>query len=412
MITLLIIIIAFLLLMLLIIWTPFFRSQNASTTTDEALRSQTNINLYQEHKIEIEKDFQQGAIDEENYQYLLTELDKSLLQDMAANEKELAKITHQKNKLSPLWPAAITLFVLIFSIAFYQQQGSYLKLTAKAQNQVQNTESAEQQALAQVEKIKEALKKSPQDSNLWYSLGQATVSIGDFKTAISAFDKVISIEGKKAELLGAKAQAVYYSNGQKITTDVQNLIKEALALDPLDPSTNVLLGMDSFIQQHYKKAIHYWQIIIDSGRENVNVPALTGAINEAKNRLANLNNSANGVSPELTLKVSLTKEFAQKLAQGEDKTVFIYAIPAEGRRIPLAAMKIKLSDLPTTITLSNAQAMSPQFNLGSADKVNIFAVISQQGTPGIKSGDYKAELNNVAVNTKEAIALVINQLVP
>ncbi len=413
MITLLILIVALLLLMLFIIWRPFFRAINNKKTADNVLRDQTNIQLYQEHKSEIEQDFKQGAIDEENYQYLLTELDKSFLQDMSANEKIAAKEKQSKNTLSPLWPTFITLFVLIFSITLYQKQGSYLKLTQTSQQAQQTSaNSSEQQALAQVQQIKEALAKTPEDSNLWYSLGQASISIGDFNGAVKAFDQVIKIEGKKPELLGAKAQAVYYGNGQKITKQVQALIDQALALDPLDPSTNVLLGMDSFIQQKYKQAIHYWQILIDSGRDNVNVKALTGAINEAKNRLNTTNNTDLANSPKLTLNVSLSKAFQQQLQNGDDKTIFVYAIPTDGRRMPLAAMKIKLSDLPVTITLTNAQAMSPKFNLASAQKVHIYAILSQHGSAGIQPGDYKAELKNIAVNTTKPLALVIDKLVP
>jgi cytochrome c-type biogenesis protein CcmH len=418
MITLLIFIVTFLLLMLAIIWRPFFRANadKDNSDNDRQLRDQTNIQLYQEHKREIEQDFNQAAIDEENYQYLLTELDKSLLQDMAANEKEATKIAaiSNNNKLSLLWPLAITSFVLIFSIALYQKDGSYAQLS-QPQTAMNNADFDEnQQALAQVEQIKQALAKTPKNSELWYSLGQANIGIGDFDGAVKAFDQVISIEGKKAELLGAKAQAVYYRNDQKIDDEVQQLIDQALALDAHDPSTNVLLGMDNFVQQNYKQAIHYWQSIIDSGRENINSDALNGAINEAKNRLALLNNpeTANGNSPKLTLNISLSEAFKQTIAQADDKAIFVYAIPSTGERMPLAAMKIKTSDLPITLTLTNAQAMSPQYTLATADKVNIYAVISQQGSAGIKSGDYQAELKNIAVNTTKPLDLVINKLIP
>lgn len=431
MIILLILIITFLLLMLAIVWGHFFRSNHSIQNHTNELRDQTNIQLYQEHKEEIEKDFQQSAIDEENYQYLITELDKSFLQDMTASEKEAEKLSPTiNNNMSWLWPAFITLFILTFSIALYQKQGGYAKLSnsspsmqSKSNSKMADTSSENTSALAKIKQIKQALKKTPKDSNLWYSLGQENIGIGDFKGAVNAFDQVINIEGKKPELLGAKAQAVYYGNGQKINTEVQGLIDQALALDPLDPSTNVLLGMDHFIHQRYQKAIHHWQVIVDSDRKNVNVEALTGAINEARNRLATSINAVNNSeknsktdavanSPKLTLNISLSKPFQQALEQGEDKTIFVYAIPADGRRMPLAAMKIKTSDLPKIIELTNAQAMSPQFNLASAKTVHIFAVVSQQGSPGIKSGDYKAELKNVAVSTTKALELEINQLVP
>jgi len=430
MITILILIVTFLLLILAIIWGHFFNvNSHAKQNIDnnsEQLREQTNVQLYQEHKSEIEKDFNQASIDEESYQYLLTELDKSFLQDMKVNKKEAIKNATNERKLSPIWPAIITLFILAFSISLYQEQGSYLKLTqntpqvSSQQNNTNNTAiDKDQQAKEQVAQIKKSLKETPDNSNLWYSLGQASISIGDFDGAVKAFDQVLRIEGNKPDLLGAKAQAIYYGNNQKIDSNVQQLIDQALALDPLDPSTNILLGMDNFIHQHYEKAIHYWQIIVNSKREDVNIEALTGAINEARSRLAaSLNkvpNNAidkNATSPKLTLNISLSPQFQQAIEQGDDKTIFVYAIPADGRRMPLAAMRIKASDLPITIELTNAQAMSPQFNLASAKTVHILAIISQQGTAGVKSGDYKAELKNIAVSTTKALNLEINQLVP
>jgi len=418
MITLLILIVTFLLLVLLVIWGHFFRTNFIEVKNENAFREQTNVDLYQEHKAEIERDYQQGAIDEESYQYLVTELDKSLLLDMTATEKQSAKLVNKKMSLA--WPVAITLFILIFSIGLYQKQGAYQQLSNAATMPVAEHQNLtpEQQAMVQIKQIKQALSKDNDNSELWYSLGQASIAVGDFEQAISAFDQVIRIEGQQADLLGAKAQAMYYKNNQKITPEIQQIIDKALALDPVDPSTNVLLGMDSFIHQDYPKAIHYWQSVVDSGKENINAEALLGAINEARSRLA-MTQSGQAQSPEdvakgpqLTLNISLTDDIKAQLAQGEDKVVFVYAIPADGRRMPLAAMKIMTSDLPITLTLSNAQAMSPQFNLASSDKVHIFAIISKQGSAGIKSGDYKAEVKNIATSTKEPIDLVINSIVP
>ncbi len=430
MITLLIFIITFLLLIMLIVWGHFFRSNPIETDNENELRDQTNVQLYKEHQAEIEQDFAQGAIDEESYQYLLTELDKSLLQDMAATEKVQEKTsssTFSKN-ISILWPIGITLFILIFSISLYQKQGAYQQwATGNVSTSQSNQQvlSEDQQAIAKVEQLKQALKSEPKNSELWYRLGQASISIADFDAAVNAFDQVIKIEGIKAELLGAKAQALYYRNNQQINDEIQQLIDQALALDPVDPATNILLGMHNFIQQDYAKAISYWQHVVNSGREDVNVEALNGAITEAKNRLASSKNMSNSSAqtnnnsvaqstsgPQLTLNVSLSKQFEQALAKGDDKTLFVYAIPANGKRMPLAAMKLKTSDLPITVTLTNAQAMNPKFNLASAEKVNIYAIVSQLGTVGIKSGDYRAELKNVSVNTTEPIDLIINSLVP
>jgi cytochrome c-type biogenesis protein CcmH len=107
----------------------------------------------------------------------------------------------------------------------------------------------------------------------------------------------------------------------------------------------------------------------------------------------------------------LSAEIEAKLAEGDDKVVFIYAIPTDGKRMPLAAIKIMASSLPTTVVLNNQTAMSPQANLSTADSVHIYAIVSNQGGAGIKPGDYKAEANGISVDTTETINLVVDRLV-
>ena len=102
----------------------------------------------------------------------------------------------------------------------------------------------------------------------------------------------------------------------------------------------------------------------------------------------------------------------EQLQNGDDKVVFIYAIASNGPRMPLAAVKLKTSDLPITIVLDDSQAMTPQMRLSSVNKVNIYAVVSMQGSVGIKPGDFKAEVLKVDTMKKSPIAMEISIQVP
>jgi len=430
------ILLVFIVILLLVIWRPFLKQEknqkNAElvATTQKNVREQTNIDLYHEHKAEIEKDFNDGAIDEENYQYLLIELDNSLLQDIESS-KQNAILPNTEKPFSVIWPVTLSFFIVAFSVALYLKQGTLGVLmtepTASRDNQ-QEQMSAEQQEqnrqaqmLAYVEKMQQHLEENPDDSEAWYNLGQTFVGAGEFDFAIAAFKQVIRIEGEHADLIGAIAQASYYRNNQQIDVQVQTLIDKALALDINDPSTNILLGMHNFSAQEYQQAIGYWQRIIDANKPNVNIAALQEAIVEAKNRLG-ISSSEQALSqatvspqaiagPQLKLNISLSASVAEKLAQGEDKTVFVYAIPTDGQRMPLAALKLVASDLPKVVILSDSNAMSAQSNLSSVSKVHIYAIVSKQGGAGIKSGDFKAEVNNISVEKTETINLIIDSFV-
>lgn len=425
------IVFAFIVLLLFIVWLPFFKRTKESTDNNgvkQNLRDETNVALYKEHKTEIEKDFSDGAIDKESYQYLLAELDNSLLQDIAAAEKTSNMPVNTKH-FSVFWPISLSFFIIAFSVIIYLKQGTLESLmttptASHANQQTQQTAEQEQeqqqeQMLAYIKNLQQHLEEKPDDSEAWYNLGQTFVSAGEFDFAITAFKQVIRIEGEHADLLGAIAQASYYRNNQQIDEQVQALIDKALALDINDPSTNILLGMHNFIAQEYSEAIKYWQRVINANKQGVNIAALQDAVAEAQKRLgipANAIEDAQSSSeviagPQLTVKVTLSDDIAEKLAQGEDKVVFVYAIPTNGQRMPLAAMKLMASDLPKTVTLSDGNAMSAQSNLSSVSEVNIFAIVSKQGGAGIKPGDYKAEVHHISVDSTDTINLVIDSVV-
>jgi len=416
------IIIAFLLLILAVVWAPFIKQQESNISIDDTQRDETNVRLYHEHKAEIEKDFKQNNIDDENYQYLLTELDNTLLQDM--ENQDLESKTPQDNKAMGIaWPVGLSVFILAFSFYLYGEIGTYEKLTTMiAQAPMQQSTNPEQQAINEIKQLMAVTKTEPENSDAWYRLGQSLVSVGEFDGALKAYNQVLRIEGPQADVFGAKAQAVYYKNEQKIDSRVQGFIDQALTIDPNDPSTNILLGMHNFIATNYEVAIYHWQRVVDSDKQNVNKQALIEVIDEAKARLANpdatsvgeANNETTAVGPQLTVNVKLSDEILEKLSQEDDKTVFIYAISSDTSRgrMPLAAVKILASDLPITVILNDSRAMTPQAKLSDVDTVHIYAVVSAKGGAGINSGDYKAELNNVAVNTTEPLNLVVSSKVP
>jgi len=413
----LVIVIAFILLILVVVWAHFINQNRQQMVVDNSFRDQTNVRLYHEHKAEIEKDFQQGSLDDESYQYLIAELEQSLLQDIEDNTNEANAVAAVVAEPSLIWPMTLSLFLIGFSGYFYAQHGAFDLVAntpkADATQQTQATDS-QQQAIANIKQLQMLTEKEPENSKAWYSLGQALVGVGEFNGALIAFDQVIKIDGEHADLYGAKAQASYYQNKQKITPQVQQFIDKALTLDAKDPSTNILLGMDLFINKHYQQAISRWQMVIDDNRPNVNINALKGAITEAKNRLAlsgGVTSQDTTMGPQLSLTVSVNNEILAELEKGEDKIVFIYATATQGSRMPLAAMKVKASDLPLDVVLNDASAMTPQAKLSDVEQVNLYAIISADGGVGIKPGDFKAELKNINVSEKRPIELVVNSLV-
>lgn len=404
---------------LLIVWRIFSSSKDTLGAENINIRQETNVTLYHEHLANLETDLAEGSIEQDSFVQLKAELDKTLLQDASSSES-----TRGGKTSTWIWPLGIAFTLVCFSIFSYMKLGAYPLLNAPTVSAIseENSQLTPEQMLAfRLQQLEKVVIDEPENAEAWFSLGQTYISIGEFDNAIAAFDKVIAQVGEHAELLGPKAQAMYYKNNQQINADIQQVIDQALALDSLDPATNILLGMNSFSNRDFAKAVQYWEVVLNSDRPSISTDALAEAVAEAKNqlRLSNqepssveLKKSADPTLPQLTVEVSLAQSLQEQLQNGDDKVVFIYAIATNGPRMPLAAVKLKASDLPITIVLDDSQAMTPQMRLSSVNEVNIYAVVSMQGSVGIKPGDFKAEVLNVDTMTKSPIAMEISIQVP
>jgi cytochrome c-type biogenesis protein CcmH len=76
--------------------------------------------------------------------------------------------------------------------------------------------------------------------------------------------------------------------------------------------------------------------------------------------------------------------------------------------MPIAAVKLMASDLPREIILDDNASVMPQMKLSDFEQVNVYAVISQQGSVGIKPGDYKGEQLNVKLADISELTMVID----
>jgi cytochrome c-type biogenesis protein CcmH len=91
-------------------------------------------------------------------------------------------------------------------------------------------------------------------------------------------------------------------------------------------------------------------------------------------------------------------------------TVFLVARPQSGSRMPLAAMRKQVKDLPLQFTLDDSMGMSPAIKLSTAGKVIVVARISKSGNAVPEKGDLSGETSPVSVGSK-GVSVVINTVV-
>jgi cytochrome c-type biogenesis protein CcmH len=108
---------------------------------------------------------------------------------------------------------------------------------------------------------------------------------------------------------------------------------------------------------------------------------------------------------EVSGTVRLAPELAAKAAPTD--TVFIFARPVSGPRVPLAVFRKQVRDLPAAFRLDDSMAMSPASKLSDHPQVVVGARISKSGQPAAQAGDLEGLTAPVKLGAT-GIAVVIN----
>ena len=97
---------------------------------------------------------------------------------------------------------------------------------------------------------------------------------------------------------------------------------------------------------------------------------------------------------------------------GANDTVFIYAKAKQGPRMPLAAQRVSIAELPVEIVLDDSMAMVEGMNLSAFDQLVVSARASRSGTAMAQSGDYLGQVDVVDKTSQETLVVNIDTLVP
>jgi len=166
-------------------------------------------------------------------------------------------------------------------------------------------------------------------------------------------------------------------------------------------------------------AVRRWQSLLD------NQPADSEAAKILRDLIANTDTGAGDYSgepaltadprtahagPGLTVNVILADHLVAGLDGSE--TLFVFARAAQGPPMPLAVARLRVSDLPLTVTLDDSMAMAAGMKLSNFDRVVVGARISMSGTPTASSGDLQGFSEPVATAGDSPVNVAITEKVP
>lgn len=261
---------------------------------------------------------------------------------------------------------------------------------------------------AMIDKLIAHLKTQPDDADGWQMLARTYAAMGKTADANQAFTTAEKLRPNDATLLSDHAVAVAMANNRKLEGESTQLIERALKADPKHPKALALAGTAAFERKDYKGAVRYWEDLAKV--EPADTPfaeQIRASIAEARQMAgmpaaAEVSASGKPVAQtagqaQITGTVTLAENLKGRVSP--DDTVFVFARPVEGSRMPLAIIRKQVKDLPFQFMLDDSMAMSPAAKLSGSANVAVGARISKSGNAMPQSGDLQGLVPSVPVGT-------------
>ncbi|HEB96061.1 MAG TPA: c-type cytochrome biogenesis protein CcmI [Sedimenticola thiotaurini] len=389
---------------------------------DELDRDQQNVVIARERLAELESERDSGALTGDQYRQAKEELEQALLQDLEQQESAAQAQGAAERRLSLIGLGAIVVLVPLIGIGLYSRLGSPelalppdQRATAHQGAGSGQTMSLEQMVTALVGRLKD----NPDDAEGWFLLGRTYMAMKKFDKAAATFERLQQMVGDEPVVLLAWADAQAMSQQGDLSGRPAELIRKAVSVAPDDPTALWLAGMVEEQAGDHELALTYWErlapMVQDDPESKQRVDSLIAMARKKaglppKSTAATPAKVAAAAGPGIRVRVALAPELAAK-AEPEE-SLFIYAKALKGPRMPLAAARMKVKDLPVELTLDDSSAMMPQMKLSNFDQVLVGARVSRSGNAITASGDLKGEVSPVPVGRDGVVEILIDQVVP
>ena len=403
-------------------------------------RANQNVAIARERLAELEADRAAGALAEETYAQARAELENTLADDIDNGTPE------QTVERGGRWAYGVILVAVpALALALYfnvgapqlvEIAGPGARLPASGPHEGAGAAGEMPPVEDLAAMLATKLEQNPNNPDGWYLLGRTYMSVQRYEDAAKAFERLNELVGEEPPVLLALADALAMSRGARMSGRPAELALRALELEPDNVTALWLSGRAAEEQGDYLQAIRYWrrveaqvqgdpqtlaeiQSLIAEAQRVGEIPPdkmpPTVAVGAAPAAAAPAAASPSPAAEPQTAGASITVEVALDPAlasrAGPDATVFVFARAVDGPPMPLAAARHTVSELPLTVTLTDAMAMMPQARLSNFARVKVSARVSQSGTATQQPGDLTSPAVEVETAGASDVSLVINSVI-
>ena len=397
-------------------WWVLKRSPESSLETSEEDPVGSNVAVYREQRAELERDWQQGLVSEADYVASRDELARRLLEDAQSPTGPAASQAGARSHASAAatarspgghrWLAlGLAFYLPLAALGLYGWLGQPLALDPATLAQGHPDPAVDPSKLTEmVDKLEQRLRDEPQQVEGWIMLARVQRARERFEEAAQAYARALALTASD-DVAIERAEVLARGRGS-FEGEPWQIIQGVLKSDPDHEGARLLAGSAAYSEGRYALALTHWTRV--RSRMAADAPdraELDEAIAQAQSKLGAQPGGAMGGGPigpsavapgaagpsappaavRITGRVTLSPSLASRVSAGD--TVFIYATPAQGSRMPLAIVRTTVGQLPFQFVLDESTAMSPQASLAGQSQVTLRARISSTGDAMPKPGD-------------------------
>ena len=349
----------------------------------DRLAEEAHVRVLREQLDEVERGRSAGEVDEGEYGEARREI-ASRIHDERSQAVALRFDAPERR-----WAAALLMVMVIGALSVYAHLGGAAAVVAYLEREGVPGESEFDMLdlRSTSEQLERQLKSNPNDDRGWAMLGRVYRELGDTAASKKAFDAAVKARPDNAELRAEYAKAVVLSQGGRLDGEVPSLVQQALAIDPDNRSALALAGAAALSRHEFQAAADHL------GRLQGLLPAdsdvsrqLAAMVERAREKAGSQGAGDADVAavPKpggagLTVSIRLTEAARSQIRAGD--VLYVFARAADGERMPLAAnrMPARAEQEHYELSLSDAQALTPERPLSAARRVIVGAKLARGG---------------------------------
>ncbi|TEW51626.1 c-type cytochrome biogenesis protein CcmI [Psychromonas algicola] len=417
-------------LLLLIVFAVFmvspFIGQKSKKLINKERRNQLNHELYDIRIKEVEDDISQGVVVDK--EAMVAELQYNLLDDIDEN------VQSKQNDAKRIWIPGVA-FLVLASVALYWSIGAFKEVN-DWQNALQRYPEIHKKLFEQPDSrpneqelkdlmlgLRSHLADQPSDAQGWVLYSRLGRVFQDKELAIGAIEKALHYAPNNIEIQLEYIELITKIGDEYSQASAQSMLVGFLQQHPDNYDAWSMYAFIALQEENFVIAIDAWQQmlkLVDPNSEQAGM--LNQSILYAKDQLAlqidpeesqieeqvvvnQSNDSVAAIGPAYNVTVTIT----DNVTYTANSTLFIYAQPVNGPSMPIAAIKLPVSEFPVKVVLSDANAMMQGIKLSDHKQFIIKARISADGTVNRTDGQWFGASKIVEAGSTEQIDIEINE---